>query len=112
MCTLCIHVVLYPTYVIRVRSFKFSFLFVVPEMIKNDPSVKCENKLVSQTWEKLTLSIVKKPGGCRLCKHCGCILDTEFTQVTPPDQHVQLTMLIEECRDSAHRRKVPISSKA
>ena len=28
--------------------------------------------------------------GCRLCKHCGCMLNTEFTQVTP-DQHPQLT---------------------
>ena len=23
-----------------------------------------------------------EPTGCRLCKHCGCMLNTEFTQVT------------------------------
>ena len=74
-CTLCI--VLYPTFVIKIskRALKFNFLFVVPQMIKNEQVTQVYSKMGSQT----TLSILRE--GCRLCKHCGCMLNTDFTQV-------------------------------
>ena len=62
----------------EVRPLKFNFLFVVLQMTKNEQVTQVYNKMGSQP----TLSILREVRGCRLCKHCGCMLDTEFTQVT------------------------------
>ena len=69
---------MYPTFVIKARALKFSFLFVVLQMTKNEQVTQVYNKMGSQP----TLSIPREARGCRLCKHCGCMLNTEFTQVT------------------------------
>ena len=50
----------------------------VPKFVISKGNSSGVNKMGSQP----TLSIPREVRGCRLCKHCGCMLNTEFTQVT------------------------------
>ena len=63
-----------------VRPLKFHFLFVVLEVIKNDQVIKVWKKWSPKGGGNPALD-TKKVTGCRLCKHCGCMLNSELTQM-------------------------------